>query len=124
MSYPRLHKVETTCYTLSCMEETTKLKETTKRLPVECPSCGGKLAVNRLSCQDCGTAVEGLYGLPALARLGRSDQEFALQFVKASGSLKEMARLMKVSYPTVRNRLDRIIEKLNQVRQEDEQSDG
>ena len=35
-----------------------------------------------------------------------------LQFVKASGSLKEMATLLGVSYPTVRNRLDDIIETL------------
>jgi hypothetical protein len=100
------------------------LEETTKQLPVECPSCSGKLAVKRLSCQDCGTEVEGLYGLPALAQLSRTDQEFVVQFVKASGSLKEMARLMKVSYPTIRNRLDGIIEKMNQTRQEAEHSDG
>ena len=99
-------------------------KETTKRLPVECPSCSGELAVKRLSCQECGTEVEGLYGLPALARLSRADQEFVLQFVKASGSLKEMAGLMKVSYPTVRNRLDGIIEKIKQTAQEEDQSSG
>lgn len=94
----------------------------TKWLPVECPSCGLKLAVQRLSCQHCGTAVEGSYELPELARVSRSDQEFILRFVKASGSLKEMARLMKVSYPTVRNRLDEVIENLKQVAEGQEQA--
>jgi hypothetical protein len=42
------------------------------------------------------------------------EQEFILEFIKASGSLKEMAAILKVSYPTVRNRLDEIIEKLKQ----------
>jgi hypothetical protein len=56
--------------------------------------------------------VEGLYPLPALASLPREDQEFVLDFIKSSGSLKEMAALLKVSYPTVRNRLDDIIGKL------------
>ena len=40
------------------------------------------------------------------------DRAFVLRFVLASGSLKEMARIYDVSYPTVRLRLDRLIEKL------------
>ena len=68
--------------------------------------------VKRLSCEQCGTEVEGLFPLPKLAALSHEDQEFILQFVKASGSLKEMAALLKVSYPTVRNRLDEVITRL------------
>jgi hypothetical protein len=68
--------------------------------------------VKRLRCDQCETEVEGLYELPALVSLPQDDQEFVLQFIKSSGSLKEMASLLKVSYPTVRNRLDEIIEKL------------
>jgi hypothetical protein len=85
-----------------------------KRLPTACPSCGGSLAVKRLRCEKCETEVEGLYPLPFLAGLGQEDQEFILEFIKASGSLKEMASILNVSYPTVRNRLDEIIEKLKQ----------
>jgi hypothetical protein len=58
--------------------------------------------------------VEGLYSLPALVGLSQDDQEFILEFMKVSGSLKEMAGILKVSYPTVRNRLDEVIEKLKQ----------
>lgn len=56
--------------------------------------------------------MEGLYPLPGLAALSAEDQAFICDFVKASGSLKDMAALMKVSYPTVRNRLDDVIAKL------------
>lgn len=83
-----------------------------KRLPTSCPSCSGSLAVKRLHCETCETEVEGLYSLPALASLPPEDQEFIIEFIKASGSLKDMASLMGVSYPTVRNRLDDIISKL------------
>ncbi len=76
------------------------------RLPTSCPSCGGDLRVVRLACPGCGTAVHGDYLLPALARLDAEDRQFALAFILHSGSLKEMARLYGVSYPTVRNRLD------------------
>ena len=82
------------------------------RLPTACPSCGGGLRVVQLACPDCGTTVQGDYLLPALSRLGREDQEFALAFILHSGSLKEMARLYGVSYPTVRNRLDDLIARL------------
>ncbi len=81
-----------------------------KRLPTACPSCGGKLAVRRLRCERCETEVEGVYSLPVLASLTPDEQEFVLEFIKASGSLKDMAAFLKVSYPTVRNRLDEIIE--------------
>ena len=78
-------------------------------LPTNCPSCGGQLLVKRLACPGCGTEVDGRYALPALASLKAEDQRFIVQFVESSGSLKEMARLLGVSYPTVRNRLDEII---------------
>ena len=80
-----------------------------KMFPTACPSCWSRLAVKRLRCEKCETEVEGLYRLPPLLSLTPEDQEFTLQFVRASGSLKEMATLLKVSYPTVRNRLDEII---------------
>jgi len=68
--------------------------------------------VKRLRCEACETEVEGLYPLPPLASLALDDQEFIQEFIKTSGSLKEMAAILGVSYPTVRNRLDEIIEKL------------
>jgi hypothetical protein len=86
-----------------------------RALPRECPSCGEPLIVKRLVCTDCGTSIEGAYDLPALASLASADQEFILAFVKASGSLKEMARLLRVSYPTVRNRLDEVIDRIEAV---------
>jgi hypothetical protein len=85
-----------------------------KRLPTSCPSCNNRLSVKRLRCDHCETEVEGQFALPALASASQEDQEFILEFIKASGSLKEMADILKVSYPTVRNRLDEIIEKLTQ----------
>ena len=91
-----------------------------KTLPTRCPSCGERLAVKRLHCQVCDTEVEGSYTLPPLASLSKEDQEFTLEFIKVSGSLKEMAKIMRVSYPTVRNRLDEIIGKLDGSLPEDE----
>jgi len=38
--------------------------------------------------------------------------EFIKKFILSSGSLKEVAKSYKVSYPTVRIRVDRIIQKI------------
>jgi hypothetical protein len=47
-----------------------------------------------------------------LSQLPEEDLDFVTQFVLASGSLKEMAILHQVSYPTIRATLDRVIERL------------
>lgn len=44
--------------------------------------------------------------------LENEDLEFIKNFVLNSGSLKEIAKIYGVSYPTVRLRLDRLIEKI------------
>ncbi len=81
-------------------------------LPTSCPSCQATLKVKLLRCESCETEVSGLYELPLLAQLPEKDQLFILRFVKNSGSLKEMASEMKLSYPTVRNMLNDIIERM------------
>ena len=48
-----------------------------------------------------------------LTKLSEDDLDFIVQFVLASGSLKEMAELHGVSYPTIRASLDRVIEELH-----------
>ncbi len=86
-----------------------------KILPTVCPACNSQLKVKSLICEQCQTEIHGQYKLPALARLSANDQTFILDFIKSSGSLKEMARLLKLSYPTVRNRLDEIIERVKEA---------
>jgi len=44
--------------------------------------------------------------------ISEEEQNFILQFFLSSGSLKEMALQMGNSYPTVRNKLDDIIQKI------------
>jgi len=47
-----------------------------------------------------------------IAELEEDELKFVKKFILASGSLKEMAEQYKVTYPTVRNRLNLIIEKI------------
>lgn len=84
----------------------------TPKLPVQCPGCNAPLQVSKLCCKQCNTEVCGSFKLPPLIRLSEKEQNFVIDFIKAGGSLKEMAKTLNLSYPTVRNLLDDLIEKL------------
>jgi len=85
------------------------------KLPTLCPSCENLLDVSQLTCGHCSTTVQGNYPLPVFLKLLPKEQEFILQFFLASGSLKEMAAQLGVSYPTVRNQLDDMIQHIKDL---------
>ena len=72
------------------------------------------MTVTRMACHGCGVAVEAPFPMSRLANLPIEHQRFIEMFVLASGSLKEIAAQTGVSYPTVRSRLDKIIESLRE----------
>jgi hypothetical protein len=64
---------------------------------------------------DTGVSVQGEFELPPLARLRYEDQVFVSEFVRSHGSIKDMERAFGVSYPTIKNRLNRILGQLQLV---------
>ena len=60
----------------------------------------------RLTAQD--VAIEGHFEVPPLAQLTADDQTFVAAFVRCHGSIKQMEKFFGVSYPTIKNRLNRI----------------
>jgi hypothetical protein len=86
------------------------------KIITHCPSCNSaKLHVIKIACEDCGTIFEGKFAIPALLKLPEEDLQFILDFVKCSGSLKEMAVKLNISYPTLRNRLNELIATLDKL---------
>ncbi len=76
-----------------------------------------------MACPSCEVSVEADFPAPRLARLPVEHQRFIEMFVLASGNLKAIAEQAGVSYPTVRSRLDKIIESLRQVIMESTEKD-
>ena len=60
----------------------------------------------RLPAED--IAIEGHFDVPPLAQLAADDQIFVAAFVRCHGSIKQMEKFFGVSYPTIKNRLNRI----------------
>ena len=77
------------------------------KLPDKCPVCGGEIIIERFRCRDCGVSVEGEFTVPRWG-LTQEQWDFVRLFLKVRGNLKEMERIMGLSYPTVRARLESV----------------
>lgn len=74
---------------------------------------GREFRILRVAIPETDIKVEGDFALPPLAKLSLQDQIFAAAFLASHGSLKKMESLFGISYPTVKNRLNRIGEQLD-----------
>ena len=77
-----------------------------------CPSCGGEVVIRRYHCPRCDVTIEGAFERNRFSRLSPEALDFLLVFVKNRGNLREIERELGISYPTVRNRLNRLIAEL------------
>ncbi len=76
---------------------------------------GADIVVERVRFAGSKIAVEGEFELPPLARLSSEDQVFIMAFIQCHGSIKDMERMFGISYPTVKNRLNRLADRLELV---------
>jgi hypothetical protein len=77
-----------------------------------CPVCAGELEISRLHCASCGTTIEGEFGVGRFGRLTREQMTLLESFLRSRGNLKEMERALGISYPTVRARVEALVQAL------------
>ena len=82
------------------------------KAPGKCPVCGEQLTVTKLSCNKCHTSIEGNFSPCEFCSLSKEDLNFLKTFIKCKGSIKEVEREMGISYPTVKSKLNNLIEAL------------
>lgn len=75
----------------------------------QCPVCNGPLTITRLHCPQCDVTLEGHFTLGRLGLLSPEQLEFVEVYLRCGGKLKAVGELLKLSYPTVRSRLDEVI---------------
>ena len=83
-----------------------------KKIISRCPVCGGELAVTRLKCNSCETVIENNFRLSRFDYLSDEELHFTETFIRCRGNIKEVEKELKISYPTVRAKLDGVIKKL------------
>src|SRR5579863_5357859 len=69
---------------------------------------GAPFTIERVRLTGRDVAIEGRFEPPPLAALTAEDQTFVAAFVRCHGSIKQMEQFFGVSYPTIKNRLNRI----------------
>ena len=83
-----------------------------RKLLEHCPACQGELVVTQQTCRSCGTMIVGEFSPNIFSRLSPENLHFLELFVKNKGNVKEMEREIGMSYWTIRNRLNEIVEAL------------
>ncbi len=77
-----------------------------------CPACASEMVITKYHCPKCHTEVSGTFRQDKFSKLTTEQKDFIEIFVKKRGSIKEIEKELGVSYPTVRNKLDNVIEAL------------
>lgn len=77
-----------------------------------CPICGAEMEVVRLHCPACDTSLEGHFRPCRFCMVDAELRAFLETFLRARGNIKEVERELGLSYPTVRGRLDSLLDAL------------
>lgn len=85
----------------------------------DCFKCGGETRVTKAVCRRCGLGYEGEFETPRLARLGAADRALVEALIMSAGNLSRVSETMNVSYPTLRKRMDALIDRLSDLRRSD-----
>ncbi len=78
-----------------------------KRLK-QCPVCNKNLEIVEYHCPTCDITIKGRFGVGELGALSVAHQEFVKVFVCSGGNIKEVEKVLGISYPTVKSRLNEI----------------
>ncbi len=84
----------------------------TRKILEACPSCGGELEIGEVHCTNCETQIRAHYRPCDFCMLTEEQSTFLRLFVLSRGNLTEVEKRLGVSYPTVRAKLDEVIERL------------
>jgi len=83
-----------------------------KKLITRCPFCVDQLLISRLSCAGCSTQIDSQLDIPLFFRLPADLQDFVLIFLRCQGKIRDVEKVLGISYPTVCKRLDLVNELL------------
>jgi hypothetical protein len=81
----------------------------------QCPACGGPLVITECRCANCQLQLRGEFTLGSFSTLSEDQLAFVRVFLRARGNLSEVEKVLGVSYPTIRNKLDEINKALDRA---------
>jgi len=83
----------------------------------QCPICNKTLFVEALKCNHCSIEYRGKIHASPLCSLKENEQYLVEMLIVHGGNLKEIAKTMKISYPTLKKRLSKLSETFSILQQ-------
>ena len=83
-------------------------------VPARCPVCGGNLEIREVVCESCGTQMRGQFSASTCRYCGLEpeQQQFLEVFLRCRGVYNCVERELNISYPTVKARLESLLQAL------------
>lgn len=89
---------------------------------LKCPVCAGGLDITAVACAVCQLEIKGSVRSHWLIGLDSDQLDFLLTFVRCRGVIRDIEALLGVSYPTVRSRIDQLVDAVEQRLEESRSS--
>ncbi len=78
-----------------------------------CPVCGGRMFISELRCSNCDLRVKKEFLPCEFCQLPEEDYEFLKIFLRTEGKITDIEKILGVSYPTIKARIEELLKKLN-----------
>lgn len=83
------------------------------KAPGKCPCCEKPMVIETVKCRACGTTINNVFEFSVFDKLSDEQTNFLLVFIQCEGNIKEMEKILQISYPTVKSRLTQVKQILN-----------
>jgi hypothetical protein len=78
----------------------------------KCPSCGAEVVISELKCPKCDLRVRKDFSPCEFCQLSDEDYEFLKIFLRTQGRITDIEKIMGVSYPTIKAKIENLLANL------------
>lgn len=79
---------------------------------IKCPSCEERMVISELRCPACDLRIKKDFPPCEFCQLAEDDYEFLKIFLRAQGKITDIEKVLGISYPTIKSKIDRLLAKL------------
>jgi len=91
-------------------------------IPSKDPVSGKPLYISELTCEESGVTIRGRFEIPKYCRLDEDQAKFLETFLRCRGTFSVVEKELGISYPTVRSRLESVLQTLGIVPVKEEEA--
>jgi len=86
---------------------------------ISCPGCSRKMNIVKLKCPTCDITIKGTFYSHRFGYLDKETLDFMETFVLSKGNIKEIEKMLGISYPTVRSKIDKMVDEVQRIKEID-----